>query len=589
MRFVAHTPARPPPMSSLPPSNPAPTAPASPLAAENALLHLALEQLPHGLCMFDGADRLLLANRRYQALWGLPDEVVRPGTPFAAIMAATRGEETERSRAQPVPGSAGVRRREWRLENGTLIEVVVTRQPDGSCVALHEDVTEQRRVESQVVYLANHDALTGLRNRGAMRDELQRLLARNARGEDLAVLCLDLDRFKAVNDLFGHPAGDALLRQVADRLRQCTRDTDFVVRLGGDEFAVLQCGAPQPASSARLARRIIATLAEPFDLDGQRANIGSSVGIAIAPFDGADPETLLKNADLALYRAKADGRGTLCYFEPGMDSRAQARRTLEADLRTALAEQQFHLLYQPQIDTGSGTVTGVEALLRWQHPGRGIVSPADFIPLAEESGVIVPLGRWVLAQACRDAAGWPAAVRVAVNVSAVQFGHGTLVRDVMQALGDAGLPAERLELEITESVMLRDAEQALLQLRELRRRGVRVAMDDFGTGYSSLSTLRSFPFDRIKIDRSFVHDVEHNAEAQAIVRAVTGLGRSLGMATTVEGVETLAQLAAVQREGCAEVQGYLFSRPRPAAEVPQLIETAAGNGRATSPEPAHHA
>lgn len=545
-------------------------------AAQAALLHIALEHLPHGMCMFDGSDRLLLANRRYQSLYDLPERVLRPGTPFAEIMAVTRGVETEASRRQPQrpPGSIGTRRREWQLDDGTLIEVTVTRMADGSCVALHEDITEQRRAQAQVAFLATHDALTGLPNRGALRDELHRLLKRNKRGEDLAVLCLDLDRFKAVNDLLGHPAGDELLRQVAERLRQCARETDFVVRLGGDEFAVLQCGAPQPSSSTTLARRIITALGTPFDLDGHRAHIGGSVGIAIAPFDGEEPEQLLKSADLALYRAKSDGRGILRFFEPAMDAQIQARRALEADLRRAVASEQFHLAYQPQVDTDSGTVSGFEALLRWQHPVRGSVSPVEFIPLAEETGLIVAIGSWVLAQACRDAATWPAAVSVAVNVSAVQFAEGSLVREVMRALGNSGLAPGRLELEITESVLMHDADQALLMLRELRQRGVRVAMDDFGTGYSSLSYLRSFPFDRIKIDRSFIHDIETNAEAQAIVRAVSGLGRSLGMATTVEGVETLGQLAAVRREGCRDVQGYLFSWPRPAADVPHMIAAA---------------
>ena len=348
------------------------------------------------------------------------------------------------------------------------------------------------------------------------------------------------------------------------------------MRLGGDEFAVLQCGAPQPSSSTALARRIIAALGMPFELDGHRAQIGGSVGIAIAPFDGEEPEQLLKCADLALYRAKSEGRGILRYFEPAMDAQIQARRSLEADLRSALALDQFHLVYQPQVDTDSGTVSGFEALLRWQHPVRGSVSPAEFIPLAEETGLIVEIGRWVLAQACRDAVNWPLDVTLAVNVSAVQFAEGSLVREVVRALDDSGLEPGRLELEITESVLMRDAEQALLMLRELRKCGLRVAMDDFGTGYSSLSYLRSFPFDRIKIDRSFIRDVETDAEAQAIVRAVAGLGRSLGMAITVEGVETLAQLAAVRREGCRDVQGYLFSRPRPAADVPDMIAAVAG-------------
>jgi diguanylate cyclase (GGDEF)-like protein len=384
-----------------------------------------------------------------------------------------------------------------------------------------------------------------------------------------------LDRFKKVNDLLGLPAGDALLRQAAERLRQCARETDFVARLGGDEFALLQCGSPQPSSATTLARRIMATLGAPFELDGQGVQIACSVGIAIAPFDGEEPELLLKSADLALQRAKSDGGGVLRFFEPVMDAQIQARRALEADLRRAVEMKQFHLAYQPQVDTDRGTVCSFEALLRWQHPVRGAVSPGEFIPMAEETGLIVPLGNWVLAQACRDAASWPAGINVAVNVSAVQFAEGSLVREVTRALSESGLDPTRLEVEITESVLMRDINQAVDMLRELRQCGVRVAMDDFGTGYSSLGYLRSFPFDRLKIDRSFVHDIETNAEARAIVRAVSGLGRSLGMATTVEGVETLGQLAAVRREGCRDVQGYLFSRPRPAADVPHMIASAA--------------
>jgi diguanylate cyclase (GGDEF)-like protein len=548
------------------------------LAAENALLRIAMEQMPHGLCMFDGHDRLLLANRHYAELWGLPAELIRPGTLFADVMAATRGTETPSSRAQPVapPGVAGVRRREWRMDDGRTIEVVVTRLADGTAIALHEDITDQRRAEARISFLARHDALTGLANRATLREELERLLVRNARGEALAALCLDLDRFKAVNDSFGHPAGDQLLRQVAERLRQCARETDLVVRLGGDEFAILQCGSPQPASSTTLARRLISALTQPFVIDGQQVSVGTSVGIAVAPFDGDDPDALLRNADLALYRAKADGRGTLRYFEPEMDARMRYRRLLESDLRQAVECGQFELAYQPQVDVGQRRVTGVEALLRWPHPERGNVPPDDFIALAEETGLIVPIGRWVLARACRDALDWPPEVRVAVNVSAVQFAKGTLLGDVGDALAASGLPPGRLELEVTESVLLHDPAQALALLNELQRIGVRVAMDDFGTGYSSLSTLRSFPFDRIKIDRSFVDGIDHKPDALSIIRAMTGLGHSLGMATTVEGVETAAQFRIVRDEGCAEVQGFLLSRPRPAAELPDLIRSLAG-------------
>jgi diguanylate cyclase (GGDEF)-like protein len=575
--------ARQPPFDSTP-TAPAAAVAASPvdaLRAENDALRLALERLPHGLSMFDGDDRLLLANRRYREIWDLPEALMRAGTPFAAIMAATRGRETAASRAAlPAPGTEGTRRREWRMDDGRTIEVVVSRLADGRCVALHEDVTDQRQAQERIAYLARHDALTGLPNRMVLREELGRMFVRNARGEDLALLLLDLDQFKAVNDSFGHPTGDLLLREVAARLQACARGTDIVARLGGDEFAVLQCGSAQPTASSETARRIIAALAQPFDLGGLQVHVGTSVGIAVAPFDGDEPDALLKNADLALYRAKGDGRGTMRYFEPEMDQRAQSRRLMETELRHALAAGQFVLEYQPLVRLDEERVAGVEALLRWQHPQRGRVPPGAFIPLAEDTGLIVPIGRWVLGQACRDALRWPSTVRVAVNVSAAQFRNGLLLRDVVQALDASGLAPERLEIEITESVMLREPAQALALLRQLRERGVRVAMDDFGTGYSSLSTLHSFPFDRIKIDRSFVRDLASSDDAQSIVRAVAGLGRNLGMATTIEGVETDAQLAIARREGCSEVQGYLYSRPRPADEIASFVESVEAAQRA---------
>ena len=548
------------------------------LARENALLRLAVQEMPHGLSVLDGDDRMVFSNRHLARIWGLPESVLLPGNSFEAIMSVAQGAEAEHSQAQPTPakGSVGVRRREWLMDDGRSIEVMVTRLADGTTIALHEDITEQRQRLAQIAFHARHDPLTGLPNRLAMRDELHRQLVRNARGEELAVLCMDLDRFKSVNDMFGHAVGDMLLTQVADRLRGCARGTDFVVRLGGDEFAVFQCGTQQPVSSTSLARRVIAALSEPFDLGGQVAQIGVSVGIALAPFDGESPDALLKSADLALYRAKAAGRGTLRYFESGMDAQAQTRRALEGDLRLALSQGQLYLAYQPQLDTKTRQVTGVEALLRWAHPTRGNIPPVEFIPLAEETGLIVPIGAWVLAQACRDAMQWPEHVRVAVNVSAVQFTRRALLNEVMVALngaGEQGLSPARLEIEITESVLLQDQKQALGLLTELREIGLRVAMDDFGTGYSSLSYLRSFPFDRIKIDRSFVHDVVTNPDARAIVRAIAGLGASLGMAVTAEGVETLDQLDVIHAENCTEVQGFLFSKPCPAHEILEIIDS----------------
>ncbi|MGV8844150.1 MAG: putative bifunctional diguanylate cyclase/phosphodiesterase [Pseudomonas sp.] len=544
------------------------------LQAENALLRDAFERLPQGLCVFDGQDRLLVANARYREIWSLPEHAVLPGTTFSEIMAHPPGCETEHSRSQPQLklGSEGTRRREWALDDGRMVEILVSRRADGSCVVLCGDVTELRETHTQIAFLARHDLLTGLPNRAVLCEELDGALTHIARGAELALLCLDLDRFKPVNDTFGHAAGDELLRQVAARLRACTRDSDLIVRLGGDEFAIVQMGTPQPSSATALARRIIDSLSSVFDLDGQPVRISTSVGVAVAPFDGADAMSLLRSADLAMYSAKADGRGTLRFFEPKMDADMRARRNLEADLRLALERGEFELAYQPQVDAASHVVCGVEALLRWRHPQRGVVSPLDFIALAEDTRLIVPIGRWVLEQACRDAMAWPASVRVAVNVSSVQFRHGSLLRDVLGALQLSGLPARRLELEITESVILADAQQTLSALHELRSLGAHVALDDFGTGYSSVSYLRDFPFDRIKIDRSFVRDVDTNSAAQAIIRAVVELSRSLSMSTTVEGIETPQQLQIVQQLGCTEVQGYLFGRPCAAAEIADVIQ-----------------
>jgi diguanylate cyclase (GGDEF)-like protein len=545
------------------------------LRRELDLLRDALERMPHGLCVFDGDDRLVLANAHYRQIWSLSAEVVKPGVSFGQIMDATPGMETASSRAQPVPlrGSEGTRCREWKLNDGRVVEVQVSRRADGGCVALHEDVTAKRQDQERISFLARHDLLTGLPSRAVLREALERALATNRRGEALALLCLDLDRFKPVNDTYGHAVGDALLVQVATRLRGCVREVDVVARMGGDEFAVVQCGGVQPFGSTRLAQRIIEVLTQPFNIDGHVLHIGTSVGIALAPLDGDDPESLQRNADLALYRAKSDGRGTFSYFEPGMNQRIEARRGLENDLRCAIEASQFELAYQPRVDLAGGGIVGVEALLRWRHPQRGTVSPADFIPLAEETGLIVPIGRWVLEQACRDALAWPDKVPVAVNVSAVQFARGAVLPDVLAALQGSGLPAHRLELEITESTMIKDSAAVLLALHALRDKGVRVAMDDFGTGYSSLSHLRSFPFDHLKIDRSFVRDAPERPDLRAIIRGVAALAEGMNMQTTVEGVETEAQMQAVRPLGCGAVQGFLFSRPVPADQILPLIQS----------------
>ena len=436
------------------------------------------------------------------------------------------------------------------------------------------DVTEQRKAEARITHMAHHDALTGLPNRVLFHDHLDETLLRVRRyAENLAVLCLDLDHFKDVNDTLGHAAGDRLLVEVADRLRVCLRGSDMAARFGGDEFALLQIGLAGQHEAGALAERIVTLLSEPYDIEGQQALIGASAGIALAPADGETAEQLLTNADIALYQAKEGGRGTFRFFEPGMDADLRARRTLELDLRKALAVGEFELYYQPLVTLETSVIYGFEALLRWHHPVRGMVAPAEFIPLAEETGLIVPIGEWVLRQACAGAAAWPDDLKVSVNFSPVQFKKGNLPQLVVAALASSGLPAERLELEITESTLLVESETNLATLHSLRALGVTIAMDDFGTGYSGLSYLRAFPFDRIKIDRSFISELGESRDCTAIVRAIADLGSHLGIPTLAEGAETEKQLAWVRETGCTEMQGYLFSRPIPASEIAKLLSS----------------
>ena len=418
--------------------------------------------------------------------------------------------------------------------------------------------------------MAHHDALTGLPNRVRFHERLSEAVARSRRGEASAILFLDLDHFKAVNDTLGHPVGDALLREVANRLRAEVRETDMVARLGGDEFAIVQTSDEQPQGATIMARRLIEALSLPYELSGHHVTISTSVGIAVLPTDGDDPDQLLKHADMALYGAKADGRGCFRFFELEMHALVQNRRLLEIDLRKALAEGEFEVYYQQLMNIATRRVSGFEALLRWNHPERGMVSPANFVPLAEEIGLIVPLGKWVLRQACADAAGWPDNLKVAVNVSVIQFGSRTLIDDVTAALAESGLDPKQLDLEITETVMLDGTAGALATLHKLRDLGVGIGMDDFGTGYSSLSYLRRFPFSKVKIDRSFIADLGTGAECDAIVTAVIELCQTLGMTTVAEGVETEAQLQYLRIAHCSEAQGYLFSTPQPASAVVAL-------------------
>jgi diguanylate cyclase (GGDEF)-like protein/PAS domain S-box-containing protein len=475
--------------------------------------------------------------------------------------------------AAPSPDDQAGRTWKHRKADGLPIDVAIYSQLltyDGRAAALIAaiDITERKRAEARVAYMAHHDALTSLPNRVLMRLRMEDMLRRVRRdGGQFAVLCIDLDNFKSVNDTLGHPLGDLLLQHVAIRLQSALRDHDTVARLGGDEFAVIQGGAATPDIASALAERLLTVISEPYELDGHLVAIGASIGVTLAPGDGEDADRLLKQADMALYRAKGDGKGAFRFFEPEMDARVQARRRLEMDLRSALHTGGLEIHYQPLIDIASGDTCAFEALLRWPHPERGMIPPADFIPVAEETGLIGAIGAFVLRQACSDAMAWPADTKVAVNLSPLQFRTGNLLQTVMSALDASGLSPRRLELEITETLLLERSDQILATLHALRALGVRIAMDDFGTGYSSLSYLRSFPFDKIKIDRSFVRDLCANPDSQAIVRAIISLGSSLGITVTAEGVETERDLETLRAEGCTQAQGFLFSVPKPQHEI----------------------
>jgi diguanylate cyclase (GGDEF)-like protein/PAS domain S-box-containing protein len=442
---------------------------------------------------------------------------------------------------------------------------------DGFLVAI-VDITERRKAEARIAHMAHHDGLTNLPNREFYQERLRQVLEQSQPGNKrVAVLCVDLDLFKNVNDSFGHPMGDRLLKAVADRLRSEVRGNNLVARLGGDEFAIVLASDGSPNEASDFAARLIKTLSDCYDIDGIEVVVGASIGIALSPGDGDTSEELMRNADMALYRAKADGGGVHRFFEREMDRQAQKRRDMELDLRRAFANGEFELHYQPLVDIAADRISGFESLLRWRHPEKGMISPAEFVPVAEDIGLIVSLGEWVLREACTEAAKWPADVKVAVNLSPVQFRSRNLVQVVISALAHSGLSPRRLELEITESLFLAETEANLAILHQLRELGVSISMDDFGTGYSSLSYLRSFPFDKIKIDRSFVKDLAQRSDCVAIVRAISGLGRSLNITTTAEGVETVDQLDWLRAEGCNEVQGFLFSAARPAAEIGELL------------------
>ena len=533
------------------------------IASQNARFETALDHMTLGLRMYDAGDRLVVQNQRFSEMFDTDDAVILERTlPAHPIQAGdpSYGPAT-------VSGSS-----QCLLKDGRTIEVSEEAMADGGRVFTYEDITERQRAEDLLSHMVRHDALTGLPNRVLFREHLQRETRTIRRDDVLCVICLDLDRFKMVNDTLGHPIGDELLRAAAKRLLRTVGDAGIVVRLGGDEFAVIRVFPAGGEHTRKLAGDLIAVLSLPFDIEGHRISIGASIGIVETADETATPDELLKNADLALYAAKTAGRGNYRFFESDMNDRLQARRRMEDDLRVAIAGRQFELYYQPIVSAATGAVVSFEALLRWHHPDRGMVSPAEFIPLAEEAGLIPAIGLWVLNRACLDATGWPGDVKVAVNLSPLQFRYRNLVGDVEEALRQSGLRPTRLDVEITESLMLQNSDVTLSTLHRLRALGIGIAMDDFGTGYSSLSYLRQYPFDKIKIDRRFIRDVVENKDGLAIVEAVIRLGQSLRMNVVAEGVETVEQRNLLCRAGCQQLQGYLFSRPQPAGSVLPIIE-----------------
>jgi diguanylate cyclase (GGDEF)-like protein len=548
---------------------------------KNTLFTTALNNMSQGLCMTDAGQHLIVCNQRFLDLFGLRADAVEPGMTMASLFhqISTQGALTtttvEGIHLEQQVLAAARRAGTFLMGKDQDKAIFVAQRPmvDGGWVATYEDVTEQQRSEAQIRFMAHHDALTKLPNRVMFRtrmDEVLRDLGTKTKG--LALLCLDLDKFKNVNDTLGHPVGDALLEAVGRRLRHCVRDTDVVARLGGDEFAIIQVSQGQADEARDLGERIIRSLSEFYQLDGRTVVVGASVGIALATEAGADADTLMKNADLALYRAKAEGRGTCCFFEADMDLKIQTRLATEADLRSALAQGQFQVHYQPVVDAMSERLTGFEALLRWFHPQRGLIPPAQFIPLAEELGLINSIGTWVLEQACADAALLPDHLRMAVNLSPVQLRDARIIGTVKEALACANLDPRRLELEITETALLQNNEQTVEYLHHLRELGLSISLDDFGTGFSSLSYLRSFPFDKIKIDRSFVAEIGKRDDCRVIVKSVASLAKDLGMAAIAEGVETSDQLRLVKEAGCTEVQGHYFGAAKTLEKVMADIE-----------------
>ncbi len=547
---------------------------------DREFLNQIIDNIPIMIAVKDVAERkFVLANRAAEALWGISrahalGKTARDLFPESQADLIDHYDDAALQSDTPLILDAHPN----VVRSGSMRTVVskrlAIRDSEGNpqfLVSVVEDVTERKRLADRIAHLAHYDALTDLPNRAFFREQLEQSIHWIRQGEHLAVLYLDIDHFKGVNDTLGHPVGDDLLKAVAVRLRGCLRETDIAGRLGGDEFAIVRPAVTDPKDVIDLVNRLQEAIRASYDVGGHQLVADLSIGIAMAPDDGIDPDQLLKNADLAMYGAKSEGRGTYRFFEPEMDARVKARRALEFDLREALMTGAFELYYQPVIDLRKNTVAGCECLLRWQHAKRGMISPTEFIPIAEETGLITPLGEWVLRTACSDARHWPDDIYLAVNVSPVQFKTGNLVQTVVNALAASGLSADRLELEITETVLIHDDEKTLAALKQLRQLGVRIAMDDFGTGYSSLSYLQRFPFNKIKIDGSFIKTIAEADGSLAIVEAVVNIAGSRKITTTAEGVETEQQLELLRALGCTEVQGHLFGAPQPLAATLPLF------------------
>ena len=550
------------------------------VSQQAALIRATLDNMDQGLMLLEADGTIPICNQRALDLLDLPADMMRSRPRFEDVRAfqLDRGEFAKADEGvRSWVRTSGLERTfhtyERERPNGMILEIRTVPLPDGGAVRTFADVTERRQAERLSEHMARHDPLTGLPNRTVLHEQLEAAVKSfHEDGTTFALLCLDLDRFKSVNDRLGHPTGDRVLRLAAERLSSELGERDILARLAGDEFAILQRPAPDLAAAVALAERAVSALERPFDLDGHAVQLGISIGVAAAPAHGHDTEQLLKSADLALYRAKGAGRGTLRVYEPAMDLAVRSRQSLEFDLRGALGRGELEVHYQPVIDIAAGQVAAFEALLRWRHPVRGTVGPGDFVPVAEETRLILPIGEWVLHQACMQARSWPGEVRVSVNISAIQVEDGSLLRTVLSALSASGLPPNRLQLEITETVLMHENETVLKTLHSLRAAGVRFALDDFGTGYASLSYLQQFPLDGLKIDRSFTAGIQ-NPKTAAIVTAIIGLGRGLDIRVTAEGVETREQLELLSRAGCTKVQGYLFGRPMPADAAARYVSS----------------